>query len=285
MSALTAALAGLIDYAGLFPPASVDMRTAIANYAAYAEGEHRFALGRFIVDRERLFELAAAADPNQAMPRLSVLLAPSFQKDEVPELLANATVESVEIKCEEPLTIMRLCERVPDQLERYFELSCTASCSSAIDALAAVDARAKLRLGGVVSQAFPTAEQVARTLHTLADRRVSFKATAGLHHPIRSVHPLNYSLDSPHETMHGFLNLLVASAAVWHGGSVDTAQQALLEEDPGAFQFDHSALCWRTLCFTTDQVQAVRKSFFISYGSCSFVEPLQELESLGWRIA
>src|SRR3954462_6649491 len=49
MKAVDALLAGLVDYAGLFPPAGEDMRTALENYAAYAKGPDRPALGRFIV--------------------------------------------------------------------------------------------------------------------------------------------------------------------------------------------------------------------------------------------
>src|SRR5687767_12156988 len=53
----------LIDYAGLFPPAALDMATAARKYAEYRESEYRWALGRFVVPVARLdeFEKAAAA--------------------------------------------------------------------------------------------------------------------------------------------------------------------------------------------------------------------------------
>ena len=53
--------AGLVDYAGLFPPASLDMATAVRNYAAYRAASQRRMLGRFIVPVSRLPEFAAAA--------------------------------------------------------------------------------------------------------------------------------------------------------------------------------------------------------------------------------
>src|SRR5215475_5990741 len=55
-------LSGLIDYAGLFPPAALDMPTAARKYAEYREGEYRWALGRFIVPAARLDEFEKAAE-------------------------------------------------------------------------------------------------------------------------------------------------------------------------------------------------------------------------------
>src|SRR5207244_8426599 len=56
---LQALLTGLIDYAGLFPPASLSMEQALANYARYREGEHAWMLGRFVVPAARAAEVPA----------------------------------------------------------------------------------------------------------------------------------------------------------------------------------------------------------------------------------
>src|SRR5271154_2009055 len=55
-----ALLRGLIDYAGLFPPASCGMATAVANYEAYLRSEDAWMLGRFIVPVARLGEVEQA---------------------------------------------------------------------------------------------------------------------------------------------------------------------------------------------------------------------------------
>src|SRR5215475_2589907 len=55
-------LSGLIDYAGLFPPAALDMPTASRQYAEYRESEYRWALGRFVVPVARLDEFEKAAE-------------------------------------------------------------------------------------------------------------------------------------------------------------------------------------------------------------------------------
>src|SRR5262245_41758143 len=55
-------LLGLIDYAGLFPPASLDMTTATRKYAEYLEGKYCWALGRFVVPIARLDEFEKAVE-------------------------------------------------------------------------------------------------------------------------------------------------------------------------------------------------------------------------------
>lgn len=282
MNARESLLHGLIDYAGLYPPASLEMRTAVRNYLDYRADKRAPALGRFIVDFARLNELHCAADEELASMRLSIIVAPGSDFGALRSAAAELPVESVEIKCDEPLTITRLCDQLPERVERYFEISLKSSCSSAIDALASVDARAKLRMGGVAQDAFPAPDVVARILHTLADRRVPFKATAGLHHPVRSEHPLTYAADAPRGTMNGFVNLFCAAQAIYFGESVETAQRILEEQTPGAFSITTDSIGWRNLKWDASQVRTIRQNFFTSYGSCSFTEPMQDLEALGW---
>ena len=137
-------------------------------------------------------------------------------------------------------------------------------------------------MGGVQPEAFPSSEVVTRTLHTLADRCVPFKATAGLHHPIRSEHPLTYAADAPVGTMHGFVNLLCAACAIYFREPIETVQSIMDEYDANAFSFRPDAIGWTHLNWTATQVQQVRERFFTSYGSCSFIEPMQDVEALGW---
>ncbi len=81
MKAVDALLSGLVDYAGLFPPAKEDMRDALEKYASYRASEDSQALGRFIVPVSRLNELEDEAnelmprDPGAEPWRLSVLVA------------------------------------------------------------------------------------------------------------------------------------------------------------------------------------------------------------------
>src|SRR5690349_12399045 len=85
-ASLRALLEGIVDYAGLFPPASVDMRAAVANYAEYLSSDESWALGRFVLPIARLGEFEEARRTTQArgddrLWRLSALTGGDTQAD------------------------------------------------------------------------------------------------------------------------------------------------------------------------------------------------------------
>jgi len=63
MNALDALMQGIIDYAGLFPPAQLPMQPVVENYAVYRQGSQRQMLGRLICPTTRFEELAASVRP------------------------------------------------------------------------------------------------------------------------------------------------------------------------------------------------------------------------------
>jgi hypothetical protein len=284
MNAIDAALSELIDYAGLYPPAALEMRTALGNYLSYRAQNHAGMLGRFIVDLARLNELREAACEAVADLRLSVIASADDDFSAIAkQRSAGLRIEAVEIKCDAPLKMARISEPLPAEVECYFEIPIAQGCSSALDAIAAVGARAKLRMGGLVPEVFPEPSQVAERLYLLADRGVAFKATAGLHHPLRSRHQLTYAADSPIGMMHGFVNLLCAAAAVLFGSATRDVERILEEQDPAAFHVTAEAIGVHGSRWTAEQVREVRQ-FFTGFGSCSFTEPIQDLEALGWPL-
>jgi hypothetical protein len=280
MNAIEAALSGLIDYAGLYPPASLDMRTAVRNYLDYRSKSHAWMLGGFIVDLARLEELRETAGGALGGLRLSVIAVPDADFSVIAKRRsAGLCIEFVEIKCGEPLRIARLCEQLPEGVQCYVEIPIAEGHTATVDAIASAGVRAKLRIGGVVAEAFPAARQVAERMVLLADRGVAFKATAGLHHPVRSRRRFTYAADSPSGMMHGFLNVLCAAAAVRFGGSAKDAELILEEEDAGAFEATEEAIGVHGFQWSAGQMREVRQ-FFTGFGSCSFTEPIQDLEAL-----
>lgn len=283
MTALASLLAGLIDYAGLFPPAAVDMRTAVRNYTEYRNGPRAFALGRFIVDVSRLGEMEAVAGDALSRMRLSVLVPPTA---EIAPLLAaidrGLAIESVETNAHDPAAIERIASAIPSASEIYFEIPLPLASSASLDAIATTGARAKLRMGGVTPEAFPAAESVIAMLQALQQRNLPFKATAGLHHPVRSRHRLTYTADSPSCVMQGFLNLLTATAILREDGSPADAHAALCEANPRAFRISADQFGWRDFDWSASQIHSMRKESFVSFGSCSFAEPITDLEAMGW---
>jgi hypothetical protein len=218
--------------------------------------------------------------------RLSVIASPSTDWDGLAGLLQeDPTIESIEIKIDPRAKMERIRRCIPARLTMYFEVPWDAPVSetlTTIEAVAALGARVKLRMGGVVAGAFPAAPMVARMIHALADRRMPFKATAGLHHAIRSRHALTYEPDSPSGLMHGFLNLTCSAALLYFGGDVSQAILLLDEQDPSAWQVTPDEIGWRSFRWSTEELRLVRERFMTSFGSCSFTEPIHDLEVLGW---
>jgi len=248
-------LAGLIDYAGLFPPAALEMDEAARNYAAYRFGPQVWALGRFVIPLARLAELPARDW------KLSVLATPAA--DLPPE------VDVVEVKMDRAEDI-RAWARAKPGLVRYVEIPIATDPTDLVAALAATGARAKVRTGGVTPEAVPAAADLARFLCACAQANVRFKATAGLHHPVRSAQ------------MHGFVNLFLAAALAYEGAAPPEIAATLEERAPSAFHWDDGGVNWHGHRLTTRQIARSRDTFAISFGSCSFEEPLADLRALGW---
>ncbi len=301
VDAVASLLAGLIDYAGLFPPASLPMAAALANYDAYLQSEWSWILGRFIVPVARLseFETALAALPGirdedrLTRWRLSVLPGSDPAAD-VSELrkfagrmeasfgVRRPVVESVEMKIANREDVYRLSESLPASLETYFEIPLqVANLSECVDAIARCDRRAKIRTGGETADKFPASESVIEFIRQCAASNVPFKATAGLHHPLRSEHRLTYQADSAFGMMHGFLNVFLA-AAFLRAGVLKTALalELLEEQSTEAFRFDSDGIIWRGHRISREEIALSRRNFAISFGSCSFMEPIEDLRAL-----
>ena len=283
MRAIDTLLAGLIDYAGLYPPASLHMGSAVRNYLNYRQGKYAPFLGRFVADLNRLTELRQAAGGSIHEMKLSVIGSATSSWDSLLRLLEDGfTIEMVEIKSDQPADIERISKLVPQGIPAYFEVPLSPQSSEALEAVSGAGARVKVRMGGVVPEAFPSPDAVTGMLQALARRHLPFKATAGLHHAIRSLHLFTYDPDSSCGVMHGFFNLCCAAALLHSGGEAEEARRALEEQNGEAWRVTPDAIGWRSLRWTADQLRAVREQFLTSFGSCSFDEPIRELEGLGW---
>ncbi len=296
--AIAALLRDLIDYAGLFPPASLDMAASVTNCDAYSRSEWNWILGRFIVPVSRLVEfekafagLSASTSPtSQTELRLSVLPGSDWDADihRVREFNARMTnsnssrkpvIEAIELKVANAQEIIRLSEIIPPELATYFEFP-LPSCSECITAVARCGRRAKIRTGGETADKFPAPENVIRFIRMCGAANVPFKATAGLHHPLRSVHQFTYQPESASGVMHGFINVFLAAAFLRAGMETELAVQLLEEQAAQAFQFDLDGVCWRRHRLSRDEIADARSNFAISFGSCSFTEPIDDLRSL-----
>lgn len=237
--------ARLIDHAALFPPASMSLPEALAEDRAARESQHAEVLNRFVVPASKLTEL-----PDDRPAALSVVL--SCPEDA--ELVAGfGGVEAVELVLDgarpRPADLIATYRALePLGVESYFELvlddGWRDDVPAAIGAVAAVGGRVKLRCGGA---SVPSVEQVALVIACCRDAGVPFKATAGLHHAVR------------HDGEHGFLNLLAATTA-----PPREVESVLAEENAASLD-----------------VAEADRSVFVSFGSCSWREPIDDLVELG----
>ncbi|HWU22353.1 MAG TPA: hypothetical protein VN088_12555 [Nocardioides sp.] len=263
---------GLLDDAALFPPAELAMQDAVVAHLAHRSSAYDALLGTFVVAAQDLDALAAevAGLPPRSM-RISVTL-PMGSLCQVVE--ATDRIEAVRLGAVEAVPPPgRSADMVVGQLrsllaERpvmaYVEVPRDERRDDYIAALAGTTMRAKLRTGGVVAELHPSCEELAGSVVALVRAGVPFKATAGLHHAIRNTDPVT-GFDQ-----HGFLNLMVATDAAMHDAELPAVADLLAERD--------TAKVVRRARLLDPQV----RTSFLSFGTCSVAEPVEELVALGF---
>jgi hypothetical protein len=277
-------LTRLIDDAGLFPPARLPMAEALAAHRQARGSADSWLLGRFLCPASRLGELAAheervelgvivdtvpaGADESSVRAALRQTLPHQPAMVEIPAPAARGLTDAVDL-------VLAALSELPD-VAAYVELprSAARDWPAALDAIATArqsgrHVGAKVRCGGLDAGAFPSADELARFVVGCRDAGVPFKATAGLHHPVRNTDPATGF------EMHGFLNLLLASALALRDG-LDPAAVATLLDERDAQQL--TALLDK---LDTDTARRARAELLVSYGSCSFTEPTDDLRALG----
>lgn len=321
-ASLRALLTGAIDYAGMFPPASLGIDAAIRNFARYRHEPTAWMLGRFICPVGKLESLAAYREffRNEPPVPLSVLLRGADNRDEFMSLVTAdvallsgflqrnrdwVRVESFEVRFP-PKAPADSAETIFDDVRGAFrsakvdlplevyELMLGEDWKAALPILTSrtgayhrklVDTAGgtshgpilKYRTGGVTPEAFPSSDRLARVIRACRDASVPLKLTAGLHHPLRHVDPALQCF------MHGFLNVF-AAATLAYSLVLDLPDiiAILDEQDARQFRFGDDFLGWNEAEATLSEIEYARKHRVLSFGSCSFEEPRDDLRRLNW---
>ncbi len=262
-------LHGLIDYAGVFPPAELDLGTAIAEYRRVRRGPHGWIVGPMIVRASQAVTLAASP----TTPLTGVGPIALVADTPIAEVDAGIDVCQVEVRA----VSATLAADTADALARtdvvYVE-SAHPEDPVLLDWIAEMrraghDVRAKIRTGGVSAAAFPSVEAVASFVDHCVRRAVPFKATAGLHHPFRCPSAVKDA------TEHGFLNLVAAVRAALAGSAAVT--DVLASTDPS--EFSPTEATWRNV--GSEVTDGAVRRVLRSIGSCSVNEPVGYLVDLG----
>lgn len=296
MDAVTAAFTEFFDYAGLFPPAALSVSDVMERYGEYRRGPNAWMLGRVIVPADALDEAQAtarAAGATADMPwPVSVLVGdPLRSRDVAPAVLALArpgtglVVRAIEATAATPDEVLELAAIWPSDLDRFVEIPVEGDADGMLRALRASEQSGKVRAGGVTEDRFPPTLDLARLLTRAARDGVAFKATAGLHHAIRGSYRLTYEPGSPSATMHGFVNLLLTATLLRTGRIDEDLADACLDDDrPEAFKLSGRAGSWLNGVVTYGEIADARRALLRSVGTCSFEEPVTEIEALDFGL-
>lgn len=295
MTSLRAFFNGIIDYAGLFPPAKLDMSSAVHAYAAHRSSHDADLLGRFVVPASRLEEFSAVASallPHQGEPwRLSAIGGEDLEHTrtliehfngphENSSNGGHAVCDTVELPVNSHDDVRNAVAVFGEELSLFLEVSSESDPGYLMYAIAETTASAKLRTGGIVDTAIPTPDHVLRFIESCVDNGVPFKATAGLHHAIRGRYPLTYERDARSAMMFGYLNVFLAAAFCAAGSSESAVLSVIEETDASNFGFDDAGVWWEDHVVTHEQLAVVRQAVVTSFGSCSFTEPVEEARKL-----
>jgi len=290
-------LGSLIDYAGLFPPAALSMEPTVKNYDAYRRGANAWLLARLVMPVARLSEFESAAarlPPAGEEPRAWRLTSPlgpdvGADCDKIMEFNArhapspgkdSCMVESVEIRAANAKEIRAAASHVLHPLRPYYEIPLSGDLEGSLTAIGDVGGRAKVRTGGESPEMFPSSADLVRFFELCAGQGVAFKASAGLHRPVRGLQRYTYKPDSASSIMHGFLNVFLAASFVFEGMSQQDAAELLDEQSPAAFDWEEKGIAWREEYIGNEQLALARKVFCLTVGSCSFAEPVDNLKAL-----
>src|SRR5258706_5837400 len=269
------------------------MSEAVINYAMYRNSNYSWMLGRFVLSVGHLEVFAENAaefisrDAGNAW-RLSVVAG-----EDIVDTLRRVrnfnvmhgpgvVIDSVEVRANSTSKIDNTVNGLPDGVTAYFEIGLGDNFPDLVCQLALRGARAKIRTGGITPEDFPRTKAIIRFVRTCLAANVPFKATAGLHHPIRCFKPLTYENNAIQATMHGFLNLFLMTGFARESYRTNLLEEVMEEEFDEVFRFEDQAVTWReSYSLKLRQLERLRIRGIQSFGSCSFDEPIADLQKLG----
>jgi hypothetical protein len=271
---------GLFDDASVFPPASLPVADAVTGHLRHQAAWYCEMSGPFVCADTKITELSAALTAAGVAELDLALVLPGGGTGldaAVDGVFADPRLRlrAVELPAAAREGIATAVADVAAALDRtplagaaaFIEVPAgdlTTAAARAID-----DHRylAKVRTGGTTAEAFPDDQTLANCLVTLAQARLAFKCTAGLHHAVR-----HRAADTGFEH-HGFLNVLLAVAAALDDASREQVTAELADRDAARVAAKIGNL-------DAETVSAVR-SLFTSFGTCSTDEPINDLVTLG----
>ena len=281
-----ALMAGAVDYAGLFPPAQLPLADALAEYGRALAGADAWMLGRFIVPAVQLPALADAVVRDTHDGRgwtVSAIVREHMDEDAAAVQAFNqraahlhVRVDTIECRPSSSDSITWLAKTFSPAFTVHVEVGVGPTARDDLRVVARHQLRAKVRTGGLAPDAFPAPASLVAFIESARDVGVPFKATAGLHHAMRGAYPLSDEIGAQSATMHGFVNVMLATATIGERLPTATAAALLTRTDHSALVFDDERVRWGDVELSIDAIGRMREAQCVSFGSCSFREPADE---------
>lgn len=303
----------IIDYAGLFPPASLELAQAFHNFVFYSQSEYRDMLSKFIIPANRLPELTSIMNGMNIDGKIpfsiigsggetlseyndNLLSDVELIRTFIEKFKDTAAFDAMELRLPEIFFepehdggILDVMTNVSERLKRTFEKETPVYYEAnlkkdyeeriirVVESIAGLESISgfKLRTGGIVADAFPSPEQIAFAIMACCEFEVPMKCTAGLHHPIRHFN------DGVSSYMHGFFNVFGAAIMAYTNNLDENELLDILnDEDPYEFMFKKSGFEYNEIEVSNEEIKEAREKFIMSYGSCSFDEPIDDLKTM-----
>jgi len=295
VASLRSLLDRVIDYAGLFPPAELEMSRAVNEFLSTSKGPDSWMVSRFVCPSGRLAEFGEELRkrPGLADIPVSVIgtanqnldewhsgleLDANVMSDFVDRVGETAAIEAYEVRIPSNRDIERCIRDLKafEEVDVFVEVPWGMGIDDSLAALAETEwLCAKARTGGQTPTAFPPASELAEFLHGAIALELSFKLTAGLHHPLPRVDKATGA------RMHGFINVLAAAAFAYaEDMSRNEIEDVLLTTSLEEWRFEETRLKWRDSSISIEDIEDSREMFW-SIGSCSVEEAISDLDALG----
>ena len=272
MQLTPAAWRRLVDDAAIFPPGDAPLVHAVQAHRQHRDAGYADVVGPFVIDDVRLPTLVEILGDEALALAVTVVVKSGVGAVESAVRTARDSpaidLRSIEVALrldDDPAAQVR---RLDIDVPTFVELQIvpdgpTAPWLAGLDAIAAAGHRLKLRTGGLTPEAFPDSRALAAGIAAALARGVAFKCTAGLHHALR------HREDDSGLERHGFLNVLVATAA--GDGGADTGDlAALLDQRDAATLLDAAR---------ATELESARR-WFTSFGCCDVLDPINDLVAL-----
>jgi hypothetical protein len=292
----------IVDYEGLFPPARLPLDEALGEFHDYQTHPRSAFLGRFVMPLDRLMKVTdSSGEPwkfsglvrGSSLPvqdaraeisrgaaglRFFEIKFPRIKTDSIEVDLPEGawSADNGYRRFRDFLTL--LASDFGADRKIFVELDWRKLYAPLMAVMGEHSPRfgVKLRTGGITPDSIPPSRAVAEFLVAAAANKLPVKATAGLQVPVP-----NEDQDTG-ICMHGFLNFFSAGFLAFSGrGDVDDITNVIEDFGYEEFSFGENSMRCGDVEYSSEEIEQLRSQWLLSFGSSSFLEPIEHLERHG----